>query len=185
MSEKSPLTPDPSPSLSFEEIHRRYHRPLLFYAQNLTGSAPEAEDIVQNAFVKLHVEKMLLRPNASELYIRRWLYLVVHNESVDILRRAARQANPPFHDVRMKEIESIADIELVKTDVLADVLREIENLSEGQRAVVERYLQRLSTDEIAKLLNIREQSVRNQWARAMEALRKVFFPRQAPNKKET
>lgn len=60
---------------------------LLLYAQRLTGNADAAEDIVQEAFMRLHREFDQVRQPVP------WLYRTVHNLAVNH-SRAARKLTP-------------------------------------------------------------------------------------------
>jgi RNA polymerase sigma factor (sigma-70 family) len=86
MEVKAPDDPDP-PSLQWETIEQVFdalESPLLAYARRLTGNLSVAEDVVQEAFMKLHTQfKDVRQPQP-------WLYRAVHNLVVDHQRRANR-----------------------------------------------------------------------------------------------
>ncbi|MEI6971162.1 MAG: RNA polymerase sigma factor [bacterium] len=61
---------------------------LLRYANRIVGDAHLAQDVVQNAFVKLFAGwKDGTRPSDK---LKTWLYRVTHNEAVDLIRRESR-----------------------------------------------------------------------------------------------
>jgi RNA polymerase sigma-70 factor (ECF subfamily) len=63
--------------------------PLLGYALRLTGGREVAEDVVQEAFMKLHAQfEQVQTP-------RRWLYRTVHNLALNQRRRSAKLV--PLH----------------------------------------------------------------------------------------
>ena len=81
------IAPDNRAS-QMEAIVAQFETPLLRYAARIAGSASYAEDVVQNAFVKLFRNwKKGTRPTAR---LKAWLYRVVHNEAVDLVRRESR-----------------------------------------------------------------------------------------------
>jgi RNA polymerase sigma factor (sigma-70 family) len=70
---------------AFRAIHDRYRPRLFAYTrQMLAGSAADAEDAVQEIFVRAYAG---LRANHRELALRAWLYRVAHNRCIDELRR--------------------------------------------------------------------------------------------------
>lgn len=81
------IAPDNRAS-QMEAIVAQFETPLLRYAARIAGSASYAEDVVQNTFVKLFRNwKKGTRPTAR---LKAWLYRVVHNEAVDLVRRESR-----------------------------------------------------------------------------------------------
>lgn len=74
---------------AFEGIVGRYETPLLRYAARLANNAAFAEDIVQNAFVKLARSWKGSFSDSPELSA--WLYRTVHNEAVDLIRAEERR----------------------------------------------------------------------------------------------
>ena len=75
----------PSPEwATIEQVFAALESPLLAYARRLLGDFALAEDIVQEAFMKLHTQfQKVLTPQP-------WLYRTVHNLAVDHQRRAKK-----------------------------------------------------------------------------------------------
>src|ERR1700712_2713380 len=69
---------------TIEQVFAALESPLLAYAQRLLGNAGSAEDIVQDAFMKLHTQFDQVRTPQP------WLYRTVHNLAVDHQRRSNR-----------------------------------------------------------------------------------------------
>jgi RNA polymerase sigma-70 factor (ECF subfamily) len=72
---------------SLESLFGELEAPLLAYACRLTGDGSAAEDVLQDAFMKLHVQFAEVREP------RRWLFRTVHNLALNH-RRAAGRAEP-------------------------------------------------------------------------------------------
>jgi RNA polymerase sigma-70 factor (ECF subfamily) len=69
---------------TIEELFAALESPLLNYALRLAGERALAEDIVQEAFMRLHKQfEQVHEP-------RRWLYRTVHNLALNHRRQAAR-----------------------------------------------------------------------------------------------
>ena len=79
---------------TIEELFAALESPLLAYALRLTGDRAAAEDLLQEAFMKLHVQFDEVREP------RAWLYRTVHNLALNHQRRAAKivPLNPPGED---------------------------------------------------------------------------------------
>ena len=68
---------------AFRVIHDRYRARLLAYVrQMLAGQHPDAEDVLQDVFVRAYAG---LLANGRELSLRPWLYRIAHNRCVDEL----------------------------------------------------------------------------------------------------
>lgn len=74
---------------AFEAIVGKYESPLLHYAARLANNAAFAEDIVQNAFVRL--ARSWKGGFADSPVLSAWLYRTVHNEAVDLVRSEERR----------------------------------------------------------------------------------------------
>jgi RNA polymerase sigma-70 factor (ECF subfamily) len=72
---------EPSGAETIEELFAAMESPLLSYALRLVGERPLAEDIVQEAFMRLHAQFEQVREP------RRWLYRTAHNLAVNHRRR--------------------------------------------------------------------------------------------------
>ena len=75
---------EPAVRESIEELFAALESPLLHYAQRLTGGFAGAEDVVQDAFMKLHAQFAEVREP------RRWLYRTVHNLSINVRRKSSK-----------------------------------------------------------------------------------------------
>src|SRR5205807_2604999 len=72
---------------AFRIIHDRYRPRLLAYVrQMLQGREADAEDALQDVFVRTYSG---LRASNRDLALRAWLYRVAHNRCIDELRRPA------------------------------------------------------------------------------------------------
>lgn len=69
---------------TIEELFAALEAPLLGYGLRLTGEIGLAEDVVQEAFMKLHLQFKDVREP------RRWLYRTVHNLALNQRRRTAK-----------------------------------------------------------------------------------------------
>ena len=66
---------------TIEELFAALESPLLSYALRLVGELSVAEDMVQEAFMKLHAQFEKVREP------RRWLYRTVHNQALNHRRQ--------------------------------------------------------------------------------------------------
>ena len=79
-----PASAEPSGWETIEELFAALESPLLSYAIRLAGGLGPAEDIVQEAFMKLHAQFDEVREP------RKWLYRTVHNLALNHRRAAGK-----------------------------------------------------------------------------------------------
>lgn len=135
---------------AFEEIYRRYTRPVLGLALRRLGDRGRAEDAVQDAFAAVW--------RSARSYDRKrgagaaWLYTVARNAIVD---GARRRPEPPA-EMPEEPAAGAGPDERAEASWLAwRVHRAIEELPESERHVIElAYWSELSQSEIAERLHI-------------------------------
>ncbi|HEY0386299.1 MAG TPA: sigma-70 family RNA polymerase sigma factor, partial [Pyrinomonadaceae bacterium] len=68
----------------FEELVRRYQRPIAAYVYRMVGNYDAALDLTQEVFIKVYGSLARYR---SEYKFSTWIYKIAHNAAVDHLRR--------------------------------------------------------------------------------------------------
>ena len=153
-------------------------RPLCFYAERITGSQPEAEDIVVESFLKCYSRREQFDNLGN---IRSFLYVTVRNASFDHL--AAKKRHNFSHEEWQRRLEAagrqmLAEEALIRSEVLQEIFNEVEALPPRCRDIIRLiFKEDLSTDEIAQRLGIDRQNVRSQKARGLQLLRSRLFDR--------
>jgi RNA polymerase sigma-70 factor (ECF subfamily) len=144
-----------------EELVVQHREALLTYARRMTGDAHAAEDIVQAALLKA---LQALRGGTPVTNVRAWLYRVTHNEA-STWRRRTRLQEGVLRD--RPAVTSEPD----RTSLLPQVHREIQALEEPyQSAIRLRYLQHLTNDEVAGVLDLPVGTVKSHVARGLRRL---------------
>src|SRR3954453_6018204 len=149
---------------AFEEIVRRYRRPLDRVAAAIVGG--RSEDITQDAFSKA---LLALRGCESEIELRPWLYRIVRNTALNDLRGRAPAA-AELSETLPGGRSAAAEVEA--REELRDLMDRLQGLPEPQRAaLVMRELEGLSHEEIAAALGVSGGAARQVIYRARAALR--------------
>ncbi len=145
---------------SFKTVYLHWRQPILRLVANLTGSGQEADDITQDIFATLWLNKEKIDPERN---VRSLLFLMARrtayksNRSQQIRDRYAGSLWPDeSDDLTSHDIVVEKEALLLKEAVLRSV-------SSQQRRIFEmRYNEGLSPDEIARMLGIKRETVYNQ-----------------------
>jgi RNA polymerase sigma-70 factor (ECF subfamily) len=151
---------------------RRYQRPIISLIFRMTGDRALAEDLAQETFVKA------FRSLAAFDTTRRlssWLFRIAHNTAIDAMRRP----RPP--QVPIETVPSAADApnqppDPVERQELGQALEAaLDALRPDQRAaIVLRYENGLSFDEIGTILGVPEVTARSHVHRARKELARLL-----------
>ncbi len=93
------------------DLVERYNDGLVLYLNSFVGSLAVADELAEDAFVKLCLKRPRHRGLSS---FKTWLYAIGRNLALDYLRRAAREKRVPLHEV------SLADGELLESRFLRE-----------------------------------------------------------------
>jgi RNA polymerase sigma factor (sigma-70 family) len=152
---------------AFRAIHDRYRARLLAYArQMLAGSRQDAEDALQDVFVRAYSS---LRANDRPVSLRAWLYRVAHNRCIDQLRRPAPAPCDVFEVSRTPVQDPPVEIE--RREELRRLVVDVGRLPDQQRsALLMREMQGLSYEELALALGVSVAAVKSLLVRARGGL---------------
>lgn len=155
---------------AFSFIFREYYAALCAYAEKITGVQHQAEDIVEDVFMKIWM-KQLQFDNLDHL--KNFLYKTTRNACFDHLRRTehSKERQMQFHQLQL-QWESASDFHLIRTEVYRNIYRAIDQLPEQCGKIVRMgYLEGKSNEEIATTLGLSIQTVKNQKSRGISLLK--------------
>lgn len=162
-----------------ELTERHLPRVLGFAARMLGGDRAEAEDVAQEAMLRLW--RIAPEWRSGEAKVSTWLYRVVTNLCTDRLRGKKRRRAVGLEDAPDvadggRSVESV----LVDNDRMAALNAALETLPDRQRqAVVLRHIEGLSNPEIAEVMDIGVEAVESLTARGKRALATAMADRRA------
>jgi len=148
---------------AFRIIHDRYRQRLFAYTrQMLPGSTQDAEDALQDVFVRAYSG---LRTNRRELALRPWLYRVAHNRCVDELRRPPAPPPAVLYQASAPAPDPVAEVE--KRESLRRLIADLRRLPAQQRsALLMRELGGMSYAEVATAMEVSIAAVKSLLVRA-------------------
>jgi len=135
---------------TIQELFTALETPLLSYALRLAGEPALAEDVVQEAFMKLHAQFQQVREP------RRWLYRTVHNLALNQRRHADKivplnaGAGDAAPDAETADPTPMPDEQIVRLEGIGLVRLSLETLDERSRELVRlKFNEDLSYKEIS------------------------------------
>ena len=152
---------------AFEALYHHYERPMLSLAYRMLGSQEEAEDALQDAFLKLYRKIGQYRFDAA---FNTWLYRIVANTCYDRLKKRKRATPVP--------LDTVGEI-AVKDDarMRVQIQAAIDSLPPKMKASFVLYAQEGRTQrDIAEILGTKEGTVKAHVFRAKERLREILAP---------
>jgi RNA polymerase sigma factor (sigma-70 family) len=165
---------------AYERLVRRYapvaHRTAVLLTTGSVGS--DAEDVVQEAFVKAYRGLGRFRPGAA---FRPWLLAIVAHEAANARRSAGRRAGLAArasaqvdpHTGSLPDSRPTPETAAVAAESARVLLAAVRGLPDRERDVVTcRYLLDLSEAETAAVLGLRTGTVKSRLSRGLDRLRR-------------
>lgn len=166
---------------SFQQLHQRYAPALLATAFRILNNRPDAEDVLQEAFVQIWERAGTFDPKRGKPLT--WAMTLTRNKAIDRLRRIQRRRR--LHDDI--EHEPLFSDSVVRRDSSDDaaahdaqqiVRSAVIELSDEQRRAIElAFFSGLTQQEIAERLHEPLGTVKARIRRGMMKLRQAIEPR--------
>lgn len=155
---------------AFDEVFLMHFKSLHAYAFTMVKDRDDAEEIVQNVFVRIWTRREQLKTDG---FLKSFLYRSVHNESLNYLKHQKVRANFNVHYVdAVKNDMGNLNTEIAVTELEKNIHSAINDLPEKCRNVFQlSRFDQMKYQEIAAALNISVKTVENQMGKALKILR--------------
>ena len=167
---------------SFEELVRRYQRPISAYVYRMVGNYESALDLTQEIFIKVYNS---LRRYREEFKFSTWIYKIAHNSAVDHLRRNATREQSLVvgpegdqFDLPLESTRLSPEQESERKERRGEIESVVRTLPANYRElIILRHSQDLSYEEIVEVTGLPLGTVKNRLFRAREMMRQQFIER--------
>lgn len=154
----------------FEQVYMLYFNELYRFAYHYIMS-DDAQDIVQETFVKIYNNQSLLMEASN---IRAYLYRMVKNDCIDYLRHINVQNK--HQDVLMDMVLANMNYEdRAENDVSEKIKDCLSSLPDKQKLIISLRLEGKSYGEISQILNISEGTVNTHVHRAYKFIKNNYL----------
>ncbi len=154
------------PAFSF--IFNKYYQPLYQFAGRFVSDAQKAEDLVQDVFVRLWINRNELQITSS---LKSYLYVSVKNNALNYIRREKKLQFSEEYTDGFIEFMTTPEEQVIEKEMITAVHQAIDKLPRQCRLIylMKRY-DGLNYQEIAGILNISINTVKTQMKRALKTL---------------
>jgi len=158
---------------SFEPLLRPHRQGLLNMAYRMTGNIEEANEICQEALIKIY--RYLYRFEKGKSF-KSWIYKITMNSAYDFLRKRKKSEDIIERQKRQAfSVSSDPEKQYLNSEIGAKIESCLQNLSPKEKAV---FLLRdgdgFSIEETSKILKCSSLSVRTHLSRARKKIRAQF-----------
>ena len=173
-------------SEAFRALVERHSRAVFRLAHRMTGNASDAEDVVQDTFLKAYKQLSRFESRAN---FGTWLHRIAVNCSIDLIRsRPHREASHDVADLEQFGAGEAADAGrpsperlMLSAEVQARITDAMSALSQMERAAfVLRHFEGQSIDEISRALGLKTNATKHSIFRAVKKMRHALEPLVAP-----
>jgi len=162
---------------AFQELFRSYYPALCYFSERLLADPFAAEEVAQDSLLKLW-DRHAGFDNLNA--VKAFLYITAKNGCLKLLQKNQRYSGhlSSFSE-GSSSLEGPFEFEVIRTDVYQVIYDAIEKLPPQCAKILRMsYLEGYKNHEIAELLQISEQTVKNQKVKALK-LMKGLLPRES------
>ncbi len=159
----------------YSDFYKKYFAVVYRYVLVRVGLRHETEDIVQTVFFKIY--RRLVRGDATTKLTAAYLFMIVRHVLIDYFKKHKELSiNTIGQVVERESLDSKIFENLDKDWLLKLIVSALKKLSYDQREVIiMKFINDLSNNEIAKILNKTEENIRQIQCRAIKALRDILI----------
>jgi RNA polymerase sigma-70 factor (ECF subfamily) len=169
-------------SEAFRALVERHSRAVYRLAHRMTGNPSDAEDVVQETFLKAYRQLGRFESRAN---FSTWLHRIAVNCSIDLIR--SRPHREAAHDAAdLEEIGSVANEDtsqrtperlMLSTEVQERITDAMSSLSQRERAAfVLRHFEGHSIEDISRSLGLKANATKHSIFRAVRKMRAALEP---------
>ncbi|MBS1529308.1 MAG: RNA polymerase sigma-70 factor [Bacteroidetes bacterium] len=163
----APNLDDPN---AFSACFREYYAALCYFAQRMLGDASDAEDVVEELFVRLWSRQQTF---ADEGHLKAFLYRSTKNACLDFIKKSERSGERnTFYVSEVYENDEGYLNEIIRTEVIRELYQAIDDLpTQCNKVIKMSYVEGKTNQEIADELSLSLQTVKNHKARGLAMLK--------------
>ena len=143
---------------AFNELYDRYSQRVFNFLNKKVANSSDCEDLLQKVFIKIHESKHLYRPKYK---FEQWLFVIARTQVLDFFRASGRYQErlknytPDIIDSSMPDLSSLKGLD-----------------ADQQELLEMKFIDELSYEEISKIVQKSDTSLRKSVSRLVSRLKK-------------
>lgn len=166
----------------FEELVRRYQRPIISYVYRMLNDYDSSLDVTQEVFIKVYNS---LDRYSCDYKFSTWLYRIAHNAAIDHLRRNSvnsqsleTESGDGAYQLQIESPNPTPEQERERSEWRSEIEAVVKLLPAAYRdLILLRHSRDLSYEEIADVTSLPLGTVKNRLFRAREMMRGLLIER--------
>ncbi|MFC4818651.1 MULTISPECIES: RNA polymerase sigma factor [unclassified Flavobacterium] len=136
---------------AFRKLVREYQRPLYSHIRNMVLSHDDADDVLQNTFVKVF-QNLKSFKGESKLYS--WVYRIATNEAITFINTRAKKSGISSSELKDSLINKLeADVDYDGNEIQLKLQKAVATLPEKQQLVFKmKYFEEMKYEEMSEVL---------------------------------
>ncbi|UOQ93618.1 RNA polymerase sigma factor SigX [Halobacillus shinanisalinarum] len=167
----------------FDEFYDKYHRDLFQFIYYMVKNRQAAEDLTQEVYIKVLQSYQSFDGRSSE---KTWLFSIARHVAIDYFRKQGTKRkrimdffNWEEKGESLKDGEPLPDEVVELSDQMREVYKALDQCTLDQKSVIIlRYIQGMSIQETADILQFSDSKVKTTQHRGMQALKKRLQARE-------
>lgn len=158
-------------TIAQKKFYDLFARKMMGVCLRYTNNVEEAEDVLQDGFIKIFGK---LADFESKGSLEGWVRRIMVNTALDQYRKNKKHQNDVDVDLVGYKLEK--DDYIIETITAQDLLKIVQAIPEGYRVVFNLFaIEGYSHKEIAERLGVTESTSKSQYSRAKSLLRKLLI----------
>lgn len=136
---------------AFQKLLRDYQRPLYNHVRNMVLSHDDADDVLQNTFIKVF---QYLKDFKGESKLFSWMYRIATNEAITFINQKAKRNGTTSEALQSKAIDNLkADVYFEGNEIQLQLQKAIASLPEKQQLVFKmKYFEEIKYEDMSEIL---------------------------------
>lgn len=138
-------------NLAFQKLLLDYQRPLYNHIRNIVLNHDDADDVLQNTFVKVF---QYLKSFKGDSKLFSWMYRIATNESITFINQKAKRSGLTSEILQRKLVDNLeADSHFEGDEIALKLQKAIAALPEKQQLVFKmKYFEEIKYDAMSEIL---------------------------------